>query len=219
MSVLLYAIGRALGPSLGAGVGGAPLGVVAEGELAAVVGPLGESPEPEEDRLWEYEAVIERLLGSAQALLPARFGTTFADELAARAMLRERQLDLLAALDRVGGAVEFAVSAGWRRDSEGDADHGLELTGTEYLMGRLQHQRRARDVARRLAPLSALARRDQQRVVPRAELPVRTAYLVDYARTGEFTQLVSQLGQELEDVELVCTGPWPPYSFALGAPA
>jgi Gas vesicle synthesis protein GvpL/GvpF len=35
---------------------------------------------------------------------------------------------------------------------------------------------------------------------------------------GEFVALVEQLDDRLEDVELECTGPWPPYSFTQGTP-
>ena len=40
------------------------------------------------------------------------------------------------------------------------------------------------------------------------------AYLVDRGRVGEFVALVHELGGCLDGVELVCTGPCPPYSFA-----
>ena len=54
--------------------------------------------------------------------------------------------------------------------------------------------------------------------VVRNDPAVLDAYLVDRARVDEFVALAAQLGDGLDDVELVCTGPWPPYSFAEGAP-
>jgi hypothetical protein len=48
---------------------------------------------------------------------------------------------------------------------------------------------------------------------------MRFAYLVDRARLGEFTAVVEQLDRGMPEVELVCTGPWPAYSFAEGARA
>ena len=42
-------------------------------------------------------------------------------------------------------------------------------------------------------------------------------YLVERARVGEFVALVEQLDDCLDGVDLVCTGPCPPYSFADGA--
>ncbi len=46
--------------------------------------------------------------------------------------------------------------------------------------------------------------------------PVIAAYLVDSDRTDEFVAGVRDLGTAIEDAELVCTGPWPPYSFVGG---
>jgi hypothetical protein len=44
--------------------------------------------------------------------------------------------------------------------------------------------------------------------------PVRLAYLVDEDAVEPFQQLVRDLESELGQVQLACTGPWPPYSFA-----
>ncbi len=218
MSLILYVIGRGLESADGdRGVHDAPLRLVREGDLVAVVSELDGVPDADKDLMWEYEAVIERL--STEPVLPARFGSLFADEASVRAMLSERCDELVAALWQVAGAVEFAVSAGWLSDGDGDKRDGPPQPGTEYLMGRLERQRRARDVVERLDPLAELARSMRHRVLPRTALPVSAAYLVDDERSREFADLVAHLGEELEDIELVCTGPWPPYTFALGEPA
>ena len=62
------------------------------------------------------------------------------------------------------------------------------------------------------------SRSSRRALAPRPGLPVLDAYLVDRGRVSEFVALVAQLDHRLDDVELVCTGPWPPYSFAEGAP-
>ena len=69
-----------------------------------------------------------------------------------------------------------------------------------------------------LEPLTSLARGSRRSLVPQPDLPVLDAYLVDRVRVREFLAMVQQLGDGLKDVELVCTGPWPPYSFAEGTP-
>ena len=48
---------------------------------------------------------------------------------------------------------------------------------------------------------------------------MRCAYLVDRELVEDFTASLRRLDQQLRDVELVCTGPWPPYSFAEAVPA
>jgi hypothetical protein len=52
------------------------------------------------------------------------------------------------------------------------------------------------------------------KVLPSPSIPFAGAYLVDRERTDRFFELARELGGSLEDADLVCTGPWPPYSFA-----
>ena len=122
-----------------------------------------------------------------------------------------------AALHRVRGAVEIGLSANWR-DASGGRTDAQPQTGAAYLRDRLELRQSARRVASELEPLTALALSSRRALVPRPDLPVLDAYLVDRGRVDEFVALVAQLGDGLDDVELVWTGPWPPYSFAEGAP-
>jgi hypothetical protein len=91
-------------------------------------------------------------------------------------------------------------------------------SGTSYLRDRLELRQSARRVATELEPLCALARSSRRAIAPRPDVPVLDSYLVDSGRVREFVALVEQLDDRLDEVELVCTGPWPPYSFAEGAP-
>jgi hypothetical protein len=155
---------------------------VRHGALAAIVA-AHEAPEPTPEALRRHEAVVEGLMGE-RSLLPMRFGSTSGD---VAAMLVERHDELLAALERVRGAVEVGVRAG---------DH-TPRDGTDYLMRRLA-------VERLHEPLAALARASVRRTRP----PHVGAYLVDTGAVHTFTARVREL-----DARLVCTGPWPPYSF------
>jgi len=91
-------------------------------------------------------------------------------------------------------------------------------SGGSYLRDRFELRQSARRVASVLEPLTSLSRGSRRSLVPQPDLPVLDAYLVDRGRVQEFVAMVEQLDDWLEDVELVCTGPWPPYSFAEGAP-
>jgi Gas vesicle synthesis protein GvpL/GvpF len=202
MSVLLYAITDE--PSTAADR-------VVEGPLTALVSEQIVGHDRAD--LWRYERAVEELMRD-NALLPARFGSVFDGEDSIRALLRDRRAELSAALDFVRGAVELALRASW--DKAGAAARSQPKSGAEYMHQRLQLHRGARAVARALEPLTALSRTSRLRVLPNPELPLLGAYLVDAARVGEFTDRVAQLDNDLDDVELVCTGPWPPYSFAEG---
>ena len=57
------------------------------------------------DDLLAHHAIVSLIDDAANGCLPARFGTPFVD-----ALLVERQDELLAALDRVRGRAELAVT-------------------------------------------------------------------------------------------------------------
>ncbi len=210
MSLVLYAVSDAADCD-GAGLHGAPLRPVPESGLVAVVS-AHDTPRLRAGAadLWAYEEVMERLMAE-RTILPMRFGTVLADEGQVREVLRERRAELAAGLERVRGAIELAVRAGWREPEPPATRHD---TGTAYMLDRVALHRRARELADRLDPLAALAREIRSRLVDRAEHPVLGAYLVERALTGEFADRVRDLDQRHPDMELVCTGPWPPYSFS-----
>lgn len=222
MTLLVYAVTRGLSSIRGTGLRRAPLHRVSIGGLAAVTSHLETPPIATGRLLLQYELAVEGLMAEHE-ILPVRFGSVFADESAVRDMLRERDQELLGLLGRVGGAVEFAISAGWpgggdeiapaRESGNGNG------AGTAYILGRLERHHRLAAVAHRLDPLNTVARSTRHRVLPRATLPISRAYLVDHGRAEEFAALVCRLGDQLHDVELVCSGPWPPYSFVAGSPA
>ena len=159
------------------------------------------------------------------AILPARFGSVLDDEPEVRALLRRRREDLVARLRRVRGAVEISLRASWREatrpQSDGgrpQSDDGGIRSGTAYLRERLELRQSARRVAGELDSLKPLALSSRRTVAPRPDVPLLDAYLVDRERVDEFVALVERIDVDLDDVDLVCTGPWPPYSFAEGAP-
>jgi hypothetical protein len=218
MSLLVYGIAEADDiDTCGFGLDGRPLRAVAKGPLVAVVSDQDDRDlEPTAAALRAYERTVHRLMERG-AILPAQFGSVLDDEAGVRGLLRQRRKDLLARLERVRGAVEIGLRANWRDASRGRSDDRSQ-TGMAYLRDRLELRQSARRVASELDPLTALAVSSRRALVPRPDLPVLDTYLVDRGRVDEFVALVAQLGDGLDDVELVCTGPWPPYSFAEGAP-
>ena len=166
-------------------------------------------PVPTAETLWRYEEVVEHLM-ARQAILPARFGSVLADEEEARSALRTRRDELRRGIDRVRGAVELGIRATWSEAPVRPPAH----SGTEYMLGQLDVHRRAQRAAEIVAPLGALARDSKVKVLPRQSIPLLAAYLVDRDRTEEFIARAAELDDGFEDGQLLCTGPWPPYSFA-----
>jgi hypothetical protein len=223
--VYLYAITEPR-PELPAepGFEGAPLRTIEGERVTAVVSDLGERVEPSESTLWEHESVVEALMGGG-ALLPMRFGSALADDEAVRRMLRERESQLASGLERVRGAVELGVRALWEAGDEADEDPGLEAeaasepgaggAGTAYLMRRLDRSRSSEALAEQIhAPLERLARASAQRLVTVPRAVFTGAYLVEEARVEDFRAAAEDLDERIDAAAILCTGPWPPYSFA-----
>ena len=205
----LYAITDHPGPPL---PDVAPLTAVPIDGLAAVCAPASET-EASPETLWRHEEVVEALMADRD-LLPARYGTRLEDEAAVARAVDDRRDELAAALDRVRGAVELSVRVAAAGTSPGQVATAQAASGAEYLRVRARaeasHERTASAVHE---PLSALSRTS---VVGRPRPPelFRAAYLVERDAVEPFTAAVARLQDVSAGFSILCTGPWPPYSFA-----
>lgn len=195
-------------------VGGqAPFAVVSEHERLP--------PQLSEDDLWAHERVVEALMEGA-TVLPMRIDGTVADQETLQRILDERREEFEALLAGVRGAVELGVRAQLADASKSEEagedeaeDAGWGSPGTAYLLGRARHRRRAEDlVARVHEPLTALSRKSRRSSVGLRPGLFKAAYLVDRDRVDAFRARVDVLDSELGGGRIVCTGPWPPYSFS-----
>ena len=132
----------------------------------------------------------ELLVGSLEegAVVPFRFGTTFADRTALDDWLERHREALAAELERLRGTAEWSVEPLGRMP---------DVDAAEYLGARL-----ATTVKPGL----------RERLAAASEDAAGDAYLVAKSRQDEFGAAVAAL--EAEGYELRVTGPWPPYSFA-----
>jgi hypothetical protein len=196
MSVLLYAITDTQAPAAeGPGLGERPLRTVAHQNLRAVLSDSDGTPAVDEQRLWAYERVVERLMADT-TILPARFGTTAPAEEEITAMLADRRVELTEALARVRDAVEYAVRPPAPAPGQAETNDDSAHTGTAYMERLLAQDRHIRALD---AAADSLFRAKQRTAYG-------TAYLVDRADADEFLACTGELG-------LSVTGPWPPYSF------
>jgi gas vesicle protein GvpL/GvpF len=171
--------------------------------LTAFVGPA-ELAEVTPDVLWRHEEVVESLM-EQRDVLPVRFGTLMSDETAAIRAVTERREQLEAALERVRGAVELAVRV-VRVDGDDDPGPGA-LSGHAYMRAKAGEKRAAQALN---DPLSAMARESLVQSGP--EL-LRAAYLVNRGAVEDFVGVVRRLQSSHPELRVLCTGPWPPYSF------
>ena len=186
-----------------AGLDGAPLRAVRAGGLAAVVSEHPAPGPPTPARLVEHERVLQALLPGG--VVPVRYGTSAADDAAVAELVGAGAERFGRLLGLVSGRRELGI-----RIHLAGAEPPAR-TGTEYLLGRLDRRlaatRLAGEVDRALGPLAV----DRRLLGTRPEL--RLAYLVDAGRLGRFRAAVSALRCAQP---VVCTGPWPAYSFVGG---
>ena len=206
------------------------------GELAALVrrvdlAEFGDEPLRRnlEDRDWLERAVCVHDDALAQAvgrvpLVPFRFGTVYTSEDGVREMLSEREGQLTDALERLRGCVELGVKV-FLRDKQ-DGDEAEPASGREYLL----RKQRARETAataqadalesvrplhERLLTLADDARVNRPQPPElsgrREPMLLNAAYLVRTDQQPEFTAAAEDGADG--NVEVVVTGPWPPYNF------
>lgn len=177
---------------------------------------------------------IVAAIAAAGPCLPVRFGSWVADDAAAAALLADRRDALAAALVRVTGRSELAVTLLWReRPTTSGERAAMALTvpvGVASAPGRrfLEARRRALgDRESREAVAEALAGRliellvelgiDQadvrHEICRTEEVALSLSALVPSARAIETKAAAARLAAALEGVRGVVSGPWPPYSF------
>lgn len=193
------------------GIDDASLQVETAGELDVVVSRHEALPrEASEPAVLAHARVVEALAASNDAVLPARFGGVHTDAAALRAALADRRQELAAALARVRGCVELGVRA-----LAPSAEPKAASSGAAYMQARLEQRRETERLADELhAPLAVRAREATCTVGATQRLLLSGAYLVPKDEVSAFTQLVEKLQDQHPDLGIVCTGPWPPYSFA-----
>jgi hypothetical protein len=211
VTLLLYAVADC-DPSdvAGAGLDGARLEAVTDGRLTAVFSEHPQSAHaPTAERLWRYERVIEALM-NRHAIVPMRYGSSMADRREVASMLHERHDAFAAAVERVKGKVEVSVHADYRHPPPADP----APSGREYMLGQVERHRRAATLGEHLHGLTTLVQASRMRLLKAPSAGVQAAYLVQAEHVSAFAERVSELSRTLPEVDLVCTGPWPPYTFA-----
>ena len=218
-----------------AGIGGAPVGRVVSGGLAALVSPVeGEELKATRRDLLSHSAVLERAI-AAGPVLPLRFGIVLRDEDAvAQELLGPRRDELTALLERFERLVELRVKAFYDEEAVlreivrsdpaiarlNEATRGLSAASTHPERVRLGEAvahalaaRRERDadaIFTRLRPLA------EDAVVEETEssLAFTASFLVDRGRIEAFDAAMDELARAHEGlITFKYLGPLPPHSF------
>jgi hypothetical protein len=188
----------------GPGAARPPLRELAYGDVVAVYREMASVPDATVESLRHQEGVLERLMDQHE-VLPLRFGSTVADEDELLHLLATRHDEFAVSLARVRGRVEMGVRA--------NAHNGRRAapTGREYLARKLERKRVAAAVH---AELAELAHVSSMQVTSDPGPGFAASYLVDRDRVADFRRRFDSVRGSRSDFEMVCTGPWPPFSFA-----
>ena len=168
----------------------------------------------------EHHRLVERIC-AAQPCLPVRFGTAFANADAARASLDKRAETLHAALARVSGKSELALTLLWRsqaavtpRPVTGPGRRYMEERRAE-LGAREAKRARAETMVERIVTELAIERPlVWHETCTTANVAVSLAVLVPTERALDRKAELGRIASEFGDVITVLNGPWPPYTFA-----
>jgi hypothetical protein len=164
------------------------------------------SPEVSRETVLRHAQVVEALMRISTAILPAQLGGGFRDEDQLATAIEERAAELLRRLERVRGCVEFGL-----RVTTEPSDPPEAGSGAGYMHARLQQVRAQDELVERVH--EPLARRARATTLQRRPGGITAAYLVARDDAPAFEAAAAVL-ERAPDATVVCTGPWPPYSFA-----
>jgi hypothetical protein len=234
----LYAIIDPLevAPPLPPGLEGAPPEILPFRGVSAAAGTIGNgAPEANVDNLRRHLSVQNTLLTHG-AVLPLRFGALFPGREQLDQYISASRETFIADLDRLRGHVEIGLRVSDPRrlppaqPVEPDAGAAPPLgPGASYLAAKgVQAVRNARQKRAMAAlatavmePLAPLAAAHIWRVPPCASDPpiLSLAILLRKDRLDAFKLALSELRRSQPWLEILCTGPWPPYSLVSGTQA
>jgi hypothetical protein len=192
--------------------------------LAAVTGWCDDCATCTTDAVLRHEAVVEAVRRQGRAL-PVRFGTVFRDPISVVTAVAERYERLVDDLDRLGDKAELSLTALWAAPTFAEVTHTWQSEGTsegwQYLRARADELQRdesrkmkARAVADELdRTLGSLAIEHRRSFLPTPRIAMRATYLLDPARVSAFKAVFERTLIDSNDVRVLLTGPWPPYSF------
>jgi hypothetical protein len=207
------------------------LEIVPFGAFSLVTGALAEAPPREEATILLHMEVLTALMRRC-TMLPVRFGTVFPSfEELARAM-NEIEASISADLQRVRGMLEFGLTVTQRgappipvvlpRAADIGASCDQPGPGLRSIAAkRAEHEQREQEMleneqlaARSCTPFLALVSEHVWRALPAlAGRGVAVALLLPAARLEAFHLALAELILAAPDLKILCTGPWPPFTF------
>ena len=220
----VYAVTDAASAPVGVtGIEGASIEMVAARGLHVAVTRHDSATLPATtDAILAHAGVCDAFQQHGCTVLPVRFGARYADDAPLRQAVDERADAFAAALQHVRGRVEVGLRVAAAEPEEQPVSLPTPTTGAAYL-----HRRSMEERQREASKAAAQAVADEihellrgcsvdaaTKVQATPGLLLSAAYLIPADQVTSFADTVAQVSRRRSDLQLLCTGPWPPYHFA-----
>ncbi len=229
-------------PPAAAGIGGAEVHLIRDGEIAAIVSDIDpQGLELGREAMTAHARVLEGAV-AASTVLPMRFGVVMADEQAVRReLLDSHGRELRAQLEELSGKVELRLRATYEEDRlmreavaqdpeilrvrdslrgmPEDATYYARIQLGELVAAAVQRTRQA-DADEILGELSPLAVAVEAGEPGHERVALNASFLVARERIAEFDKRVDEIGRaQAGRLRFKYTGPLPPHTFVALAAA
>ncbi|HSD48142.1 MAG TPA: GvpL/GvpF family gas vesicle protein [Pyrinomonadaceae bacterium] len=209
------------------GIDGAEVRLLKARDFTAVVSSFaGERVAVNRENVLAHSAVAQNLLAQTTPL-PFRFGVLATEE-QLESFLTARHDALKERLNLVGGCVEMSVKVISRATDGSDGHHDQvsgrpeDKPGTAFLLekrrellGSEARTAEARELVSWLESQTGnLVRQTQINTNITDKLLISAAHLVDRGVMEQYRARLKQVRNERPDLNILVSGPWPPYSFA-----
>jgi hypothetical protein len=177
-------------------------------------------PTPDIVRVRQHNAVVSAPFGLGVTPVPFRFGQWLDDEQAIADRIRRHGERWRTRLTELAATCELGIRIRWPRSEPAARDvTGPARSGRAYLERVARnHARKAelRAHADRLGEALRSAAGDlliRERIDAGGAVTLVVAHLVRTADVAAHATAIDRVRQEHPELEIVLTGPWPPYSF------
>jgi hypothetical protein len=202
----------------GAGIRREPLRILGCAGVFAVVGRMTTPPPLDTASVRGHAVTVRRLARSVDAILPARFGSTLADEDALAEVLEPRIGELREALAVVTGREQMTLrvygTPSVPAPLPGSEEEMSLGPGARYLVGRAGARKQAvpeiepiRPLLRGLVHGERVARHDAPPLI------ASVYHLVARGQSRRYRARLARAAPALVATRLTVSGPWAPYAF------
>ncbi|CAN5654090.1 gas vesicle protein GvpL [soil metagenome] len=199
------------------GVEGAVVYRIDAGAVALLVSDHAVAPRADIDAVRAHNDVVAAAMDRAITPVPIRFGQWFDDAADAAERTAAEPDRWRTLLDRFAGRAEYGVRVTLPDAPAREMHAARPDTGTAYMAQLARHaagaahmKREAERLARMIAERASVA---ESRVADAGEGAASIAYLLAWDDVAAYHTIVDAVRDTESSLRLLCTGPWPPYSF------